>query len=180
MRVYKCVEGSIPFIFFFIRGISMNVFFLDECPAKAAEMQCDRHVVKMLLECGQLLSTAHHVCGTGGPYKLTHKNHPSAIWVRESSGNYQWVFEHMRGLSKEYTKRYNKMHKTWREHSNFLSFTPKGITEAPMFHPPQCMPDNCKVEGNTPLAYRVYYNEKADEWDAKGRPMTWKNQCTTV
>ena len=39
----------------------MNVFFLDNCPIKSAKAQCDKHVVKMILETAQLLSTAHRV-----------------------------------------------------------------------------------------------------------------------
>lgn len=38
----------------------MNVFFLDHEPVKAAQAHCDRHVVKMILETAQLLSTVWH------------------------------------------------------------------------------------------------------------------------
>jgi hypothetical protein len=71
----------------------------------------DRHVVKMILESAQLLSTAHRVLDgvavIGGKlggrkktewvlddarqdvlYKATHMNHPSAIWARKSVENY--------------------------------------------------------------------------------------------
>lgn len=39
----------------------MNIFVLDEQPEIAAQMMCDKHVVKMIVESCQLLSTAHHV-----------------------------------------------------------------------------------------------------------------------
>jgi len=39
----------------------VNVFFLDFDPVKAAQYHCDKHVVKMILETAQLLSTAWHV-----------------------------------------------------------------------------------------------------------------------
>ena len=39
----------------------MNIFYLDPRPDTAAEMHCDKHVVKMIIEYGQLLSTAHRV-----------------------------------------------------------------------------------------------------------------------
>ena len=39
----------------------MNIFVLDRDPYKAAEMMCDKHVVKMILESAQMLSTAHRV-----------------------------------------------------------------------------------------------------------------------
>ena len=39
----------------------MNIFVLDQNPSIAASMMCDKHVVKMIVESCQLLSTAHHV-----------------------------------------------------------------------------------------------------------------------
>lgn len=39
----------------------MNVFFIDRDPAIAAKSMVDSHVVKMILETCQLLSTAHRV-----------------------------------------------------------------------------------------------------------------------
>lgn len=39
----------------------VNIFYLDHNPAIAAESHCDRHVVKMIVETAQLLSTAWHV-----------------------------------------------------------------------------------------------------------------------
>lgn len=151
----------------------MNVFYLSKCPIQAAQRQCDKHVVKMVLETAQLLSTAHHISGTGGPYKVTHKNHPSAVWSREATGNYRWLYAHFEALSHEYTKRYGKVHKSWREHSVALSRCPDGIPLGAHTAPPQCMPDECK-NTDTVVAYMVYYNHKADEWAAKGSPMKWR------
>ena len=39
----------------------MNIFYLHKNPVTAAEMSCDKHVVKMILESAQLLSTCHRV-----------------------------------------------------------------------------------------------------------------------
>ena len=39
----------------------MNIFYIDENPVQAAEWMVDRHVVKMILESAQLLSTAHRL-----------------------------------------------------------------------------------------------------------------------
>lgn len=39
----------------------MNIFALDRVPGRAAQMHCDKHVVKMLVEYAQLLSTAHRM-----------------------------------------------------------------------------------------------------------------------
>ena len=69
----------------------MNIFMLDKDPVKAAQYHCDKHVVKMILETGQLLSTAWRMidgdefADSRGMYKCTHKNHPSAVWARETN-----------------------------------------------------------------------------------------------
>ena len=39
----------------------MNIFYVDSCPAEAAISLVDKHVVKMILESAQLLSTAHRI-----------------------------------------------------------------------------------------------------------------------
>jgi hypothetical protein len=39
----------------------MNIFYIDENPVVAAQWMVDRHVVKMILESAQLLSTAHRI-----------------------------------------------------------------------------------------------------------------------
>ena len=48
----------------------MNIFFLDENPKHAAQMQCDKHVVKMVLETAQMLSTAARARGHDVGYNL--------------------------------------------------------------------------------------------------------------
>ena len=50
----------------------MNIFVLDRNPVIAAQMQCDKHIVKMIVESGQMLSTAHRMLDaevTRGPSK---------------------------------------------------------------------------------------------------------------
>ena len=39
----------------------MNIFYLHENPEICAEYHCDKHVVKMILETAQMLSTAHRI-----------------------------------------------------------------------------------------------------------------------
>ena len=103
-----------------IVGRKMNIFYLDRHPIKAAQMMCDKHVVKMILESAQILSTAHRVLDGDdyadqyGLYKIAHKNHPSTIWARSGGLNYLWLYDHMRGLMQEYTYRYGKIHATER------------------------------------------------------------------
>ena len=139
----------------------MNIFYLDKSPSIAAEMHCDKHVVKMILETAQMLSTAHRVldgdeyADAMGLYKLAHKNHPSTIWTRASMDQYLWLYDLFHYLLKEYTFRYGKRHASERL-IGALSKLPKNISNAGFADPPQCMPDYCKGE-DTVLAYQTYY-----------------------
>lgn len=98
----------------------MNLFLLALKIAESAEATCDAHCVKMILESTQLLYSAHHV-NSGKlpkvksselpPYKLNHRNHPTAIWVRTSKNNYDYLLSYAFALAEEYTARYGKTHK---------------------------------------------------------------------
>ena len=156
----------------------MNIFYLDNHPDDAAEMHCDKHCVKMILEYAQMLSTAHRELDGNVPdilYKSTHKNHPSTIWTRSSKQHYDWLFRLFRMLSAEYTLRYGKIHKTWEKLGKILETTPKNIVENGWIDPPQCMPDHCK-KTDTIDAYRNYYlTEKASfsTWNYSKQPTWW-------
>ena len=139
----------------------MNIFYLDRDPVIAAQMSCDKHVVKMILESAQMLSTAHRVLDGDeyadkvGLYKKAHVNHPSTIWVRSSYQHYKWLYDHMVALMREYTYRYGKHHATERLLTP-LSEYPQAIPVGDFTNPPQCMPEVCKGE-DTVLAYQNYY-----------------------
>lgn len=121
----------------------MNIFYLDPDPVIAARMQCDKHVVKMALETAQILSTV-----TGGPYKPTHKHHPSVLWAATQKS---WVFDHFLALLSEYEYRYGREHKC-----ASLVFPFTVFDEVPWTDPPQCMPVNYH-QADTVQAYRAYY-----------------------
>jgi len=151
----------------------MNIFFLAWDTKKCAEYHCDKHVVKMILETAQLLCGAHHVTHQVThqvPYKLSHKNHPCAIWVRESLSNYLYLCDLGLELCKEYTYRYGKRHKSqdvieWCI-TNKLNICDKGFTE-----PPKAMPDQYK-EKDVIKSYRNYYIFE------KFKFAVWKNRET--
>jgi hypothetical protein len=153
--------------------IFMNIFVLDENPIMAAQLQVDKHVVKMCLETAQLLSTAHHLTNSiyaTEVYRKTHANHPCAIWVRESRSNYQWLLRHFRGLLEEYTYRYEKIHKS-SSLMPLLSVNPInqdcGLTPFALAMPDEYKTD-CAVQ-----SYRNYYiNEKHNlfAWKKRNRP----------
>lgn len=139
----------------------MNIFYLDRNPKIAAEMHCDKHVVKMILESAQMLSTAHRIldgdkpADDSGLYKITHKNHPCSIWVRANSSNYRWLFDLYESLLIEYAFRYDKHHASNRLVSA-LRAAPINITHGKLVDPPMCMPDHCKTD-DTVLSYQNYY-----------------------
>jgi hypothetical protein len=138
----------------------MNIFYLSTDPEKAAKYMYNKHVVKMILESAQLLCTAHIISdgeNANVPYKATHKNHPSAIWARESISNYVWLYDHMMALGEEYTRRYGKKHLTILKCSGILSKAPTNVTKVELTPMPQCMPDQYKVPGNSVEAYWNYY-----------------------
>ena len=140
----------------------MNIFYLDKCPHKAAKLQYNKHVVKMILESAQMLCTAHHHFGHSSdvPYKKAHYNHPSTIWARENHYQYQWLYWHMIALGDEYKKRYNKEHLSITKCKECLSFSPYGISLGKFTQPPQCMPDKYKDKCSIKAYWNYYIGEK--------------------
>jgi hypothetical protein len=169
----------------------MNIFVLDQQPEISAQMMCDKHVIKMILESCQLLSTAHHVldgdvievntgkrryktsvCTKKDICKATMINHPCTIWVRESRANYMWLWKHAYALCKEYTARYGKVHMMEEMLMNGLYVPPINIPRIKLTPFAQAMPEQYK-DKNAVVAYRKYYiNEKARfaKWKASLEP----------
>ena len=157
----------------------MNIFYLSDDPTTAAQWQCDRHVVKMVLESAQLLSTAHRECDGDewadefGLYKRTHKNHPSAVWARASTSHYRWLYRHFLALCGEYRYRYGKERKTWLKLGRALNESPDNCPVDGWTCPPQCMPDEYK-NYSCIKAYRDYYrlDKSVNDWFCYNR-----NRC---
>jgi hypothetical protein len=160
----------------------MNIFYTDYDPEVAARNMVDRHVVKMILETAQLLSTAHRVLdgemivGKNDKgrkttkwtlpdardtiiYASTHRNHPSAIWVRESAANYNWLYSHLLALGREYTYRYGRTHLTIDKLESVLKQTPNNIPQSKMMTKmPSCMDKQYIISLDPIINYRNYYN----------------------
>ena len=150
----------------------MNIFYLHHSPYIAAKVQYNKHVVKMILESAQMLCTAHHVYGNeeqklNVPYKQAHLNHPSTIWTRQCRANYRWLYLHMLALGYEYTKRYGKTHASIIKCEKFLNVPPVHIPDGDFCEPPQAMPDEYKVEGDSITAYWNYY--EGEKYKIKGK-----------
>ena len=144
----------------------MNIFILDNDPIVAAQQQCNKHVVKMLLESAQMLCTAHRLLDgdeiiSQELYQPVHPKHPCTLWTMETSTNYEWHHKHWIALCDEYTYRYGKTHLSDQKFRGLLSSLPKNIPTGPltkfrlaMGSNPECMVDD-PVE-----SYRKFYMTK--------------------
>lgn len=174
----------------------MNVFILDKTPEKSAQFQCDKHVVKMIVESAQMLSTAHRmldgvemrVQSVSGKrlvkywrlndnrehklYKTAHTGHPCTVWTAKTDSNYLWHYRHFAALCDEYTYRYGKVHKTDSMLRTLLSNTPNNIRNGELTKQPLAMKSNpecmfsCVVE-----SYRAFYKTKQTKFS-----MVWSKR----
>jgi hypothetical protein len=183
----------------------MNIFPIEygedgyPCPVKSAQAQCDKHVVKMPTESGQMLSTAHRILDgklTMRPsvsgkrmvkywdlfegrddlesemllYKAVHPKHPSTLWTMESEANYRWHWEHYLTLCQEYTRRYGKFHGAEKV-LWALRTPPKNIPKGPLTKMPLAMLSNPEcMKDDVVESYRLFYQTKQHRFK-----MTWKN-----
>ena len=141
----------------------MNIFYVHQEPKICAQQHVDKHVVKMILEYAQLLSTAHRILDgveyvgkskSGRKatryllsddrehhlYLASHLNHPSAKWTRHSACHYRWLFKLWIELMREYNYRYGKIHSA-ASLIPYLKELPKNIPENGFSAPWRAMPE---------------------------------------
>lgn len=152
----------------------MNIFYTNPDPIACAHEHCHVHQIKMIVEYAQLLSTAHAVIdGDYVGYKPTHVNHPSAIWVRQSADNYEWLWECAITLCELYARRTDKEHKTeavlWNLRSSPRLLAYHGITEPSIAAPPKYK--LIAIARNVDTAYQAYLNDKFAEWKSRDKPL---------
>ncbi len=158
----------------------MNLFFLDENIKLCAQSHCNLHVNKMILEGAQLLASAHWVTNPEGTkdvpemYRLTHKNHPCAVWVRQSINHYLYVLDLMDALNEEAQYRYGhrKIHLSI---TKAQSWPFPRLPDIAFVPPPKCVHEDFKGIADTVEAYRAYYRrDKKDiaTWTLR-RPPDW-------
>ena len=163
----------------------MNIFVLNEDPIIAAQEQCDKHVVKMIVESAQMLSTAHRMLdgvmdkrkSNSGKtmskywalsdgredclYKAVHMGHPCTVWTMESSANYRWHYTHFVALCEEYTHRYGKVHMTDTKLRYVLQAIPKNIPNIDRTPFKLAMGSNPECMLPDPVeSYRKFYKTK--------------------
>lgn len=148
----------------------MNIFLLSDNIQKNCEYHVNSHVIKLPLEITQLLSVALWVNNMEAPMKPSHKNHPCALWVRNSRSNYEYALELAQALCKEYTYRYTKLHGV-QKILRTIKVPP--ILDVGLTPFVQCMP--IKYTQKDPIeAYRTYYvmdklSQKGWRWEYKDR-----------
>lgn len=155
----------------------MNIFALDNDPKTCAIYHTDKHVVKMIVESAQMLSTAVRVSGIDAGYKITHVNHPCSIWVRKSLSNYNWLKDLVSELHNEWKFRYNhpddKIHKSF---SIVTELPTPNIDDIGLTNFALAMPDEFKVDD--PIeSYRNYYRgakQHLHHWKKRSVP-NWIN-----
>jgi hypothetical protein len=177
----------------------MNIFYLHPEPDTAAIYHNDKHVNKMIIEYGQLLSTAHRILdgeltfyiGKNGRnkkhwqlpdnyreqnlYLAGYYNHKCNVWVRESKANYLWLYNLFCALCEEFRLRYKHTHAT-SSLIPILYYPPSNIADKEMTPLPLAMPDTYKTN-DALTSYRSYYiHEKAyfSTWKVRGKPHWFK------
>ena len=167
-----------------IQEDKMNIFILDYDIKKNAEYHCDKHIVKMITESCQMISTAIKFTVKGNHpdflYKVTHINHPCNKWTRESWNNLNYHLRLAKALYDEYQFRYNKADKHIRN-KKIIDYGLKHLSSVignEITSPfPQAMPDKYRTE-DTVTAYRRYYigeKLKFAKWTKRHRPYWIKN-----
>lgn len=162
----------------------MNIFVLDNDPQIAAEYNCDKHIVKMVLELFQQLGSAviRHgatpdampLTSKGTPLKGGYHNHPCTRWCGDSKANFRWASNHALGLCSQYFQRYGKNH-SCQEGIEMLSQMGHYIPDGELTSFAQAMPDEYKNE-DAVTAYRTYYmNDKKEfaKWKLGNVPFWW-------
>lgn len=181
----------------------MNIFVLDNDPMQAAQDHCDKHVVKMILESAQMLSTAHHLqfikqknlnfsdfksqrkitdfCRQEYPsffnqiYSASHVHHPCTQWTIQSIQNYQWLSNLALALCDEYEKRYKKEHKC-KTVITFLSGIMPLLPNLNLTPFAIAMKNEYKISNNPIECYRNYYLKdkiRFAKWNYSSQPSWW-------
>jgi hypothetical protein len=177
----------------------MNMFYLHPDPTVAAQLQCDKHVVKMIVEAGQMLSTSHRMLdgylelrpSKSGKrmvkyyrhpdadlenvlYRAVHHGHPCTVWTGESVENYNWHYQHFIALCDEYKYRYGKVHKSDTILRDVLKTPPKNIPTISMTPVKLAMKSNpeCMFPEDPVKSYKLYYKTKEAKFNMvwTGRP----------
>ncbi len=167
----------------------MNIFFLSFDVDECAQLYCDQHVNKILLEIVQMLYTAWHKCGDitslqraprkknsdqRGYKSVSNPNHPMVRWVRSHNNNYKFTAKLGMALAIEFHHRFGKIHACTKHVMWLYSNVPHGLVEDrsdTAYYPtegfpsyltpiPECIPEIHRDPHLLRANFKNYYYEK--------------------
>jgi hypothetical protein len=154
----------------------MNIFYIEDEPTEIAKSHVDRHVVKMPVECAQMLSTVLRTqLNIDYGYKAVYVNHPCTKWTGESLENFKFLLKLGIALCDEYEHRYGKEHATKKVLNGMLNYRNEismGLPNSGFSEPPKCVSEQWKSL-NTKEAYRQYYihvKKRLHNWTNREKP----------
>lgn len=138
----------------------MNIFVFSQDPDMCARWHCDAHINSQIKEMCQMMGTAYRMVGisklrTAEFPQITHQNHPCAVWLRESTANWDWSYRLLKSLFIEKRRRFHSPH----EYEKYLAdfeFSPMDVHNR-MTPFAQAMPEQYRIPFDAPLAYRRYF-----------------------
>ena len=162
----------------------MNLFVLDADPIESARQHCDNHIVKMVLEGGQLLGSTMWIQnrisrkkdiqalekvpnywrdfprkdanGITHPYGIGFLHHPSAKWARASYENWKWTMDMCLEMTFEHERRWGKVTSMRSIMEWFAANEPPGLERTGLTPFYLAMPEQLKTE-DAIHSYRLYY-----------------------
>ena len=166
----------------------MNIFVLHEDPRIAAQMHCDKHVCKMIVEHAQMMAAAYYHTiginrkkefpqnqekindlfrgwprkredGTEWHYSLSHVNHPCTIWTRTSIENFNWLLECTKALCQEFVVRWKGKDHSIQKILDWIDHNPPKLPSIERTSFARAMP-MCYQSDNAIESYRKYYAYK--------------------
>jgi len=153
----------------------MNVFACHPDPVIAATWLADQHVVKMVTETAQILSTVLHIQGDLGQglFKPTHKGHPCVVVANKDNGYFSWTLRHGIALADEYTTRFGRTHASLKVLETVASLRPVIQQKPEMWA--LAMPKGFD-QPDVHSLYRAYLSSKYGAWHERGGRATprWK------
>jgi hypothetical protein len=163
----------------------MNIFVLDENPRIAAQMHCDKHIPKMIIEHAQMMAAAYYSTigitrkkefpqnqkqidelfkgwprkkedGSEWHYSVSHVNHPCTVWTRSSLQNFNWLLECTEELCTEYSRRWENREHFISKIVNWMKNNPPNLKDLSLTPFAQAMPI-CYKSQDPINSYRRYY-----------------------
>ncbi len=163
----------------------MNIFVTHPDPRISAQVLPDKHVVKMPLECCQMLAIIYSgwyydwepLPKKDGGYYATAKgafrNHPCTKWARASRDNFKWLLSHMSWL---YTQK-SGSHKSANLIPLFQQYADSGEFPREDLTPFANCARNLERQVDHSWkedVHQAYRDYMVDRWKERNITLTWK------